>query len=59
MQSKPLLTRFFAVISLIFSGLFILPTAFAAGGGGFLHSKGMVSNMAGESDSQSSLFLRR
>ena len=34
MQSKPLLTRFFAVISLILSGLFILPTAFAAGGGG-------------------------
>ena len=34
MQSKPLLTRFFAVISLILSGLIILPTAFAAGGGG-------------------------
>ena len=34
MQSKPLLTHFFAVISLILSGLFILPTAFAAGGGG-------------------------
>ena len=34
MQSKSLLTLFFAAISLILSGFIILPTAFAAGSGG-------------------------
>ena len=34
MQNKPLLPRFFSVITIVLSGLFIFPTAFAAGGGG-------------------------